>query len=292
MMARNIVSQADVLRVMSSTMNEQTQGVLITVAESLLRMELTVDNAAYIIKNRDVWASFGKMNSHIYRTRLENMLEQANVGMEGKLMVKFFFSVIKNQKRVSEALRLLPADVQAKTWFNEVRNFVDVHITQYVSNVETSNKFPAVNIPNCNPGLDLLFYMLFTHPNERSVQDMTTRPTFCQLDLDPVLQAESREGYRVYWDLIVTGSKNPDSVPKNLEVPQFREEYYNTSAGDKYNLVGLDLKEIPPANPNVGYTVEELYQYVQSIDPAEEFQEAVSKMAVEMRVFRDNAANI
>jgi len=285
-MANNIVSQADVLRAMGSSMNDQTQGLLISVAESLLRMELTAENAAYIIKNRDVWASFGKMNSHIYRTRLENMLEQAGVGMEGKLMVKFFFSVIKNQKRVSDALKLLPPDVQAKTWYNEVRNFVDVHVTQYVSNVETSNKFPAVNIPNCNPGLDMLFYVLFTHPNERSVADMSTRPTFCQLNLDPVLQEEARDGYRVYWDVIVTGSKNPDAVPKNLEVPQFREEYYNTSAGDMYNLVGLDLKEIEPADPDLGYTAEELYNYVKSIDPANEFEEARSKMFQEMAVFR------
>jgi len=264
---------------MTSTMAAQVK-IMLTVKEALLRLSLDEDTKNYVLDKRDVWSTFGKMNSHLYRAILMKRMMEARLDGTAQFMVFFLFGVIKNQSRVSKALDALdPAD-KAMSWFAPVKTFVDTHVTQYVTDVVKSKKFPAVNIPTCNPGLDILAYCLITHPNERSFEDVSVRPTFSQLNLDADLQAEAKEGYRYYWESIVKGSRNPDKA--SVEAPAFREEYYVNSENDKYQLVNMQLEEVPPQNVAVGYSYREVYNYMNSIDPRNEFVERESKLYQEM----------
>jgi hypothetical protein len=265
----------------TSLMVHNPVNMMISVAEALGRLTLDEEKIEYIISKREMWATFGKMNSHLYRAILMKRMHDAELSSECQFMIFFLFSVIKNRDRVLRAMDAMEPEDQAKSWFNPVKNFITTHLTQYVSDVVKSKKFPAVNIPNCNPGLDILVYCMITHPNDRSFVEVSKRPTFSQLLLSVDLQEEAKIGYKEYWDNIVTGSKNPDKA--TLPAPEFREDYYKNVLNDDYLLVGLDLKEIKPKDVKVGYTFEEISEYFKSIDPQNELVEEEALFVKELQ---------
>lgn len=256
---------------------------MMSVKEALARLSKSEELQAYIISKREMWSTFGKMNSHLYRAILMKRMAEAALSSESQFMVFFLFSVIKNRDRVLRAMESMEPVDQAQLWFTPVRSFITTHVTQYVSDVVRSKKFPAVNIPNCNPGLDVLVYCLITDPNDRTLEDLFNRPTSSQLFLDDEAQACAKLGYKRYWDTIVNGTKNPDAAAANskLEAPQFREEFYASSAGDKYKLVDLNLVEIDTPTEVTGYSLEKLKEYMISIDPNKEYNPRESKLEKE-----------
>jgi len=156
----------------------------ITVTQALATLRMDQELRDYLLSKRAEWEVFGKMNSHLYRNILMKQMQEANLNGEQRFMVFFLFSVIKNRDRVLKAMEAMDPVDKAKTWFAPVMNFINTRVTQYVSDVVRSRKFPAVNIPNCNPGLDILVYCLITHPNKRSIFDVSERTTFSQLFLN------------------------------------------------------------------------------------------------------------
>jgi len=251
---------------------------MISVVEALATLRMDEELRTYLLSKRGEWEMFGKMNSHLYRTILMKKMQEANLNGEQRFMVFFLFSVVKNKDRVLKAMEAMAAEDKAKTWFAPVMNFINTVTTQYVSDVVRSKKFPAVNIPNCNPGLDILTWCLITHPNKRTIWELSQRTTFSQLHLNTDMQAIAKEGYAEYWNNVVKSTKNPDAVPQSLPKPEFREDYYANSVNDKYNFVNLNLQEIPPADLVNGYTEEEVLNYVRSIDPLQEFVEEQAEL--------------
>jgi len=236
--------------------SNMTTGIQATMS----KLTLTAELKTYIQSNQDMWKTFGKMSSHIYRKMLMDEMEKANLKNEEKLMVFFFFSVIKNQPRIVKAMKNMNDADRAQTWYNPVFNFISTRITQYVSQANSNNRFPAVNVPTCNPGLDIFFYKLITKPEDRSIDDLKNRTTFSQLHLDSEMQGIAKEGYKNYWDNVVKGSKNPDKEKEKLEAPQMREEYYLTGASDQYLLLDDKFKEITA--PTTGYTRATIENYL------------------------------
>lgn len=233
----------------------------IGVQEALKKMALTEDLKSFLITRRAEWADFGKMNSHLYRAKLMKLMTSAGLSPESMLMVFVFFSIIKNRDRVIRAMENMDETSKSQAWFDKTLKFIQTHVTQYVTGTIGNTKMPAVNIPSCNPGLDILAFCLITNPADLTLDNLKNRMTFAQLSLDDELQALAKVGYANYWDNVVTGTKNPTKT----EEPKMREAYYNTSAGDKYNLIGLDLKEIKPKNPEKGFTKEEIVSFMKKV---------------------------
>jgi len=244
---------------------------LLTVQEALASMKLSEGLMNYLLDRRAEWQMFGKMNSHLYRRILMKAYEAANLNEEQRLMVHFFAAVIKNRDRVLKAMEVMEAEDKSKTWYAPVLNFINTRTTQYVSDVTKSKKFPFVNIPNCNPGLDILLYCVIVPPNERSLVELARRTTFSQLDLDGEMQDIAKEGYTYYWDNVVRGTKNPDAkLPgSTLEVPKFREEYYANSVSDDYKLVTVSLDEVQCKE--TGYDLKDIVDYLRSVDTKAEY---------------------
>lgn len=226
------------------------------VRASLNKLILSDDLKAYIASNKSNWANFGKMTSHLYREKLMKMFDTNNLSSESKFMVFFFFSVIKNQPRVLKAMNSLPSEVQNSSWFNGTKDFISTQVTQYVTQTSGNTKFPAVNIPSCNPGLDILVFCLITNPEDKTVEVLRNRTTFAQLDLDADMQSQAKIGYANYWDNIVQGTKNTTTT----EEPKMRENYYATTAGDKYKLINSKMEEIPV--PIGGYSRKDIEKYM------------------------------
>lgn len=228
------------------------------VVAALAKMSLTESLKNYIKSNQEQWANFGKMTSHLYREKLLKMMDSNSLTAEAKFMVFFFFSVIKNKPRVLKAMDAMSSDVKAEPWFNPTRDFIAAHVTQYVTETVGNNKFPAVNIPSCNPGFDILVFSLITNPADKTIAELRNRTTFSQLDLSDDMQAQAKIGYAHYWDTIVQGTKNTTAT----EEPKMRENYYQTTAQDRYKLVGLDMKEVKV--PEGGYKEKDILDYLKA----------------------------
>jgi len=114
--------------------------VNVSVPSALLNLSINKDMINYIKDNRAVWASFGKKNSHMYRTELFTSMSTSKLNPEAQLMVLFFFSVIKNRDRVLKAMGLLDAEMQKADWFVPAKGFIESRVVQYVTQAERQNK--------------------------------------------------------------------------------------------------------------------------------------------------------
>jgi len=245
----------------NTTITKYNMSISITKAISEIQGGL-IGNVYDFIKDyreKDQWETFGKRNSHTYRSKLYRLMNLNNLKIVDKFMVQFLLCVINNQKRCLEAMNAIP-DQSSKEWFKPVHNFIKNRCVQY-TNEETNDKISVVHVPSCNPGMDMLTYALSTKKENRSVEEMMKRKTAHQLALDAEMQAEAKEGYRYFWDVVVTGSRNTNSKEK----PMFREEYYRQSAGDNYLLITNEIEELVPEDAETGYTRMELKKWLDSI---------------------------
>jgi hypothetical protein len=254
----------------------------VTVEEALSTLKMDKELQDYLLSKRAEWEMFGKMNSHMYRSILMKYMKEANLDGKQRFMVFFLFSVVKNKDRVLKSMEMMSPEDKAKDWFGPVMAFINTKVTQYVSDVSRSKKFPAVNIPNCNPGLDVLVWCLITHPNKRTMKELSERTTFSQLHLSASVQDYAKVGYARFWDSVVRTTKNPDAVAQNLPAPAFREDYYANSKSDEYRLVDLQLRELEPVDKINGYSWDEVIEYLRFIDPNKEYDRKVALLDREL----------
>lgn len=249
-------------------MAKNTSGQLVNLGDSVFPILAALNTMRVPLKDLGVilqvdWMSFGKKDSHVYRKMLMERFSKASLSAEERFMVYFFFSVVKNQKRVKEGMDNLPESVKNLTWFTKVRAFVDGHLCQYVSQVTNSKKFPAVNIPVTNPGMDLLCWAIWAPCSQMTLMEMFRRPNSSQLFLDEMAQAQAKIGYAFYWNTVVQGTQNPDAKALDLPKPMMREEYYKNAESDRYPLIGSDLSMVPI--PNNGYSTVDLTHWMYKV---------------------------
>jgi len=227
------------------------------VTEAMKLLELSDSLLKFIKDKEEQWVTFGKMNSHLYRDQLMRRMKAKQLSKESATMVFFLASVIKSGPRIVKAMDQMTEEEKKLTWWFPTKDFFLTETTQYVSQAVKNQKFPVVNIPTCMPGLDVLFFCLMTPKERRTLDNLSLRPTFSQLDLQEAAQTKAKEGYSTYWTKIIKGTKNPDKP----EAPGMKEDYYQNAAGDKYHLVKKDMTLIQPAVAT-GYTLAEIQTYL------------------------------
>jgi hypothetical protein len=222
----------------------------------------------YFKARTEMWKFFGRMNSHLYRQQLFTKMEAKQLSPESMMLVYAMASIIKSQPRIVQAMRDTPENdrfASTGVWF-AVMNFFETETVQYVTSAKKTKKFPVVNIPSTMPGLDIFWFCLCTEDKDRTIDNLKVRPTFTQIALQEAAQTVAKEGYAHYWDKIVRGTKNEDRT----EMPMMREEYYQTSAADEYQLVRLSANntlEFVPASAATGkYSLVEVENYLRSFD--------------------------
>jgi len=227
----------------------------LSVSDALSAMNISSSIMGLVTSQRDIWMTFGKKNSHLLRAQLFKMFEEAKMTQEGKFMIFYFFAMIKNHGRVLAAMDNLPQDFKSEKWFKEVQTFIKNKLVQYVSQ-ERNGKFAVVHLPTTMPGLDILCFSMATDGDMKNIDEIIKRQCFAQLDLDEDLQAENKAAQMNFWENEVTRSNNDN---KSAFKKGFQEDFYNTSAGDKYCLLNLKMQErtIPPG----GYSKSDLEQW-------------------------------
>jgi len=181
---------------------------------------------------------------------------------EAKFMVYFFFAMIKNRSRVLNSFDELPEDFKNMPPVQAAKTFITENMVQYTSQ-ESSKKFAAVHLPTTMPGLDLVGTALVCEGTIDELQNIIyTKQTFGQIHLDDKLQAINRAAQKMFWDSVVKTSHNQARDSKQVkEEFKFHENYYNTSAADKYLLINVYNEEIQPKDRSVGYTEEEVKKW-------------------------------
>jgi len=230
------------------------------VQAAMSKISLSSELRNFITSNTAVWDTFGKMSSHLYREQLMKSMVGAQLKPDECFMVFFFFSVIKNQPRIIKAMKKMSDADKNQAWYQPVFNFINTRICQYVTEASTSGKFPAVNVPTCNPSLDIYIFTIMAKPEDKTIEKLKLRTTMSQLFLAADAQAKAKEGYTEYWTNIVKGTKNKDNKGENAEKPGMNEDYYNTGASDTYLLLDDNMKEIPA--PSGGYTMKNIENYL------------------------------
>lgn len=216
----------------------------ISVSDALEGLKLSTGILGVITAQREIWMTFGKKNSHLLRAQLFKMFEDAKITSEGRFMIFYFFSMIKNKVRVLDAMENLPQTVKSEKWFKEVQTFIKNKLVQYVTE-ERNGKFAVVHLPTTMPGLDILSFAMATDGSESAIENIIKRQCFAQLDLDDDLQAQNKAAQLTFWDTQVVKSNNANQTAFKKG---FQEDFYNTSAGDKYALLDVKLAEVevPP----------------------------------------------
>jgi hypothetical protein len=189
------------------------------------------------------------------------LFEKEKMSPEAIFMTYFLHSVVKNCNRILRSMDTMSDEAKSSSWFNQVKNFLEKRLTQYVSQ-ETNEKFASVHLPSTNPGLDCFCAALMEeYPKskemlEESVTRIVGRLTFTQLNINASLQTENKTAVQNFWTNTVKYPKVRQlrkSRNSTVDEEGFQEMYYETSAADKYNLVDDDMEEMLPRS-SAGYT--------------------------------------
>jgi hypothetical protein len=248
------------------TTNMSFSAISADLEEIMKTLSFTEELSTFIVSRIEDWPNFGKKNSHLYRKQLYEMMQASGMTGEAKLAVHFFMAVIKNSRRAVKAMDMMSDELKQKSWFSGTRDFLATKCAQYVTVAEREKKFPAVNIPGTNPGLDIMFWCMITKDKDRTLDNLKERVTFCQIALNDEMQGIAKQGYQNYWDNVVKGTKNPDIQNTRIEEPRMREEYYANPASDRYPLLNLELKVVPITTGESGYNRKDIIDYLASFN--------------------------
>jgi hypothetical protein len=229
------------------------------VAKALLSLGVDDKTMRLLTEDPNQWNMFGKKDSHLLRAKLFKLFTEAKLGKEAIFMIFFFFSVIKNRNRVINSFDELSDEIKAIPSVTDAKKFIQEYLVQYTSQ-ESSKKFAVVHLPTTMPGLDIMMSALILSDTDHDMESyIFSRQTFAQLNISPELQSINMTAQQVFWNNIVKSSKNEARANKTVtEDLKFNEDYYKTSAADKYLLVDINFKEVIPKNASLGYTKEEL----------------------------------
>lgn len=238
-------------------------GMNFSVTDAINRISLSKDMLKLIQNKDEVWGTFGKSNSHLLRAKLFKLFEKEKVSSNTILMVFILFAAIKNQKRVLDHIDNLPQEIASMPEISSAKAFINKRIVQYFSQ-ENSEKFAAIHLPTTMPGLDITLTAVMYSKSEENFNMLIGKQTFAQINIDSNLQALNKTAQMDFWNRIVTNSRNPEEGRKGKKMG-FVEEYYNTSANDKYLLMDKNLKEVMPSNREIGYTMEDLKSWYNNL---------------------------
>lgn len=253
----------------SGLYNDKIMASLVSVSDAIRAVTITKEFRNFVKDNKDVWAAFGTTDSHILRTKLIGLMNKAGLREMERFAVYFFCARVKDKDRILQGMELLPEEVKEKDWFKNVKNFFNMYTVKWPK-LETAANFATLHLPNTNPGFDLLATAMMFHEddNEDIMKLLNSKLTLGQLHLNSEVQAEHKEHAREFWTNTVKGSKNPMAKETKIERDRgFIEEYYDTSAGDKYPLVKLTDGGTPEevSIPSGGYSKKDLIKWYKTV---------------------------
>jgi hypothetical protein len=194
--------------------------------------------------NPEDFKDFGKMTSHIYRAKfyaaVKDLVDAGSIQYASVSVIIYFATLIKNKKRILDALVRLYDKYGTTTWLKDAVFFYENATVQYVSEAERTGLFPVVNLPSCQPNLAAHYFKLHLKKDKVARSDVDLMKKFmenlwfCQLRVTPDLKAKHKTWEVNFWNSTVKKSKNPDSGRYERG---FNETYYQTKSEDDYKFI-------------------------------------------------------
>jgi hypothetical protein len=240
---------------------------VLSVADAIKELALSKSNWNILTAQEDIWATFGKKDSHMLRAKLFKIIREEKLDKDGVLFMFLLFAAIKNHGRVLEHMENLPENVKGLAHFKTTKDFISKRLVQYVYQ-ETYTKFAVVHLPTTMPGLDIYLTAKMFKKSDDNLNVLIGKQTFSQLNLDTDLQNKNKAAQMNFWNNIVKESKNPNPDQKGKKIG-FVEDFYKTAASDKYLLLDDKLAEVQPSDISLGYTQADLKKWYDSLSWAE-----------------------
>jgi hypothetical protein len=201
------------------------------------------------------FSSFGMMNSHIYRSKLEALMQVKLPNVETRMIMICLFCVISSKARVQNELN---AD-QFKDIpdLNNLKSFVANSMVQHTSELKgkpAGKYFAAVHVASSYPFVAA--YAVIKLKRIKSVQAFLRHLWAAQLYLDADMQKWQKAWEKTFWN---------DQVKKGSAayIKGFQEEFYDTKSMDKYPLINKEGKIWKPNNQHKGgYMHGDIHSYI------------------------------
>lgn len=217
-----------------TTLNTDSFSAILTLIGAILPADL----------NPVDFVDFGKMTSHIYRAKfykvVQEMVDSGEIQYSSVSVVIYFATLIKNKKRIVDAMANLSPKYGTTTWFQDTLKFYQTACVQYVSEAERTGLFPVVNIPSCQPNLAAHFFKMHLMRDGKARSDVDLFKIFmenlwfCQLRVTEALKNKHQDWENKFWTQTVKKSKNPDS---GRYEKGFNQTYYETKRADDYGFI-------------------------------------------------------
>lgn len=236
---------------------------VLSVSEAIKELSISNANWNVLTAEESIWATFGKKDSNLLRAKLFKIFREEKLTKDDILFVFILCAAIKNQNRILEHMDNLPESVKGMSHFKTTKDFIAKRLVQYVYQ-ETFTKFAVVHLPTTMPGLDVYLTAKMFSKSDENLNMLIGKQTFAQLNLDTEMQNKNKAAQMNFWNNIVKGSKNPDPEKRGKKLG-FVEEFYQTSANDKYLLLDDKLNEVKPVSSDLGYTDKEIKVWYNSL---------------------------
>lgn len=235
------------------TVNMTTYDQMITTIAPMINSE-AISILDSLQSEMDV-ASFGKMNSHIYRNIFESLCKRVGLADEVKALVIFFASLVKDNTRIVKHIEMNErwtenADVQ------EAKDFIEQYMTKY-TNSSPDKMFPMVKLPDSYASLSTYYFARYAAWSDTAeVDTKTQKPTgnmvrmpnanllienlfFCGMDISIELQNLQMEWEENLWAGEIKKSSNKSRNSKH-ELGKFHKDIYDTRKKDSYPFINSD----------------------------------------------------
>jgi hypothetical protein len=169
---------------------------------------------------------FGMYNSHLYRAKLHRLMNTDKLSPQARFWTFAILSKMPDPGRVLANLQIF----KEKKWYDSVRKFIEDRIIKYTNASPT--QFSGLHVASCAPSMAALVYVL-SKP-DCDVAAFLSNKWAAQLALNDNMQAVQKNWETEFWKTVVTTTKKPGAKEFKAE---FREDFYNNKAGDRYLLV-------------------------------------------------------
>jgi hypothetical protein len=219
-----------------SKITTQDYGMYKTMVESINKVFVDISTTI----DPDDFLGFGLKNSHVYREIFLAILRNNSIDPAISTYIVLCTVAIKSRIRIISALS--SPKFASLSWAAKTKKFFEKHTVQYTSEVKGDNsKIAVVHIPSCVPTLACACWKVITPPEMRTVDNFIANLWAAQLRLNDALMVRQKIWEKNFWDNVVKkGSGAYESG--------FKENYWNTKAGDEYPLMFFDKRFDPNHN--------------------------------------------
>lgn len=203
-----------------------------TISETeLATVMASFDLEAFTNLDPEEFIGFGTTDSGVYRRKF---LSLARVLSKPEMTIVISLCcMVKNRKRILDAMIPFGTTGLNKTWYPNVRNFISNVMVSYSREADHEH-FVCFHVPNAFPFYAATVWKKMAAADKMNYEGFIANTWVPQIAIDKDVQAEQMIWERDFWTNTVTKTKN---THQGSYEAGFHQAYYDTKAADEYPLL-------------------------------------------------------